>query len=105
MGFVRLQHSHIAVQGDTSGSSEPPDDFKTKDLFWPGLPWPGQVKAELLFCSQQEVQNYLMCHPVEISPFHFTQRVQNVDIQHEGKSDFLPRILQPHLPPPKKTTM
>ena len=30
------------VQGDTSVCDEPPVDFKTKVLFWPGLSWPGQ---------------------------------------------------------------
>ena len=39
----------IYGQGDHSGRTKPPVDFKTKVLLWPGLAWPGQAKAELLF--------------------------------------------------------
>ena len=38
-----------SVQGDPSGSSQPPVDFKTKVPLWPGLTWPGHAKTELLF--------------------------------------------------------
>ena len=37
------------VQGDTSGCGDPPVDFKTKVPFRPGLSWPGQAKAEIMF--------------------------------------------------------
>ena len=36
------------VQGDHSACAKPPVDFKTKVPLWPGLPWPGQAKVELL---------------------------------------------------------
>ena len=39
----------MLIQGDTTGSSKPPVDFKTKVPFWPGRPCPAQAKAELLF--------------------------------------------------------
>ena len=48
--FLRgFTESFGEVKGDTSGCGEPPVDFKTKVLFWPGLSWPGQAKMELLF--------------------------------------------------------
>ena len=42
-------HSGGIVQGDISTCAKPPFDFKSKVLFWPGLPWPGQARAELQF--------------------------------------------------------
>ena len=36
------------LQGDHSTCAKPPVDIKTKVPLWPGLPWPGQAKAELL---------------------------------------------------------
>ena len=43
LGIVRK-----LIQGDHSACAKPPVDFKTKVPLWPGLPWPGQAKAELL---------------------------------------------------------
>ena len=56
---------HItALQGDHSPCAKPPVDFKTKVPFRPGLPWPGQAKAELLIWSQREVLHKMNGHPV-----------------------------------------
>ena len=33
-------------------------------LAWPALAWPGQAKVELLFWSQWEVLDNLICHPL-----------------------------------------
>ena len=38
-----------SLQGDTEGWPKPPFDFKTKVPFLPGLAWPSQAKAELVF--------------------------------------------------------
>ena len=37
------------LQGGPSPCAKPPVDFKSKGPFCPGLPWPGQAKAELYF--------------------------------------------------------
>ena len=51
----------FGVQGDHSGSSQPPVDFKTKVAFQHMLLI---QKTQLLFWSQQKVGNYLNGHPV-----------------------------------------
>ena len=61
--FVRHPFERY-VQGDTSRWFKPTIDIKTKVTYWPGLPWPGQAKTELLFSYQQEVWLTPMCHPV-----------------------------------------
>ena len=53
-----------SVQDDPSRCLKPPVDFRPKVPFWPGLSWPGQAKTELLFWSQREVLNNVLCHPV-----------------------------------------
>ena len=40
---------NTGTQGDHSGRTKPPVDFKAKVPLWPGIAWPGQAKAELLF--------------------------------------------------------
>ena len=57
------------VQGDPSYCAKPPVDFKTKIPLWPGLPWPGQAKAELFFRSQREILHNVMGHPVVMFKF------------------------------------
>ena len=52
------------VQGDRARWFKPPIDMRTKVPFWPGLPWPGQAKTELLFWCQREVWINEMCYPV-----------------------------------------
>ena len=59
----------------------------------------GSLRLQLLHIA---VEIFTFHSTVEIFTFHFAHSLQSVDIQHEGKSDFLPQILQPHLPPPKK---
>ena len=44
-----LSYTSYSIQGDHSDRTKPPVDFKTKVLLWPGLVWPVQTKAELLF--------------------------------------------------------
>ena len=39
----------MLIQGDTTGSSKPPVDFRTNVPFLPGLAWSVHAKAELLF--------------------------------------------------------
>ena len=57
------------VQGDHSACDKPPVDCKTKVLFWPGLAWLSQAKAELLFGNQREVRHKLNGHPVQSDQF------------------------------------
>ena len=56
------------VQGDHSACAKPLVDFETKVSLWPGQARPSQAKAELWFCSQQEVLHKLNGHPVHWSP-------------------------------------
>ena len=67
-GWISKQKMY--VQGDTSGYDEPPVDFRSKVLFWPGLSRPGKAKMELLFWNQLEVRHNLMCHPMCVSNPH-----------------------------------
>ena len=54
------------VQGDRSCWRKPPVYFKTKVPLLPGKVRPGQAKTELLFLSQLEVLDNVMCHPVHV---------------------------------------
>ena len=77
--LARCSNDVGALQGDHSACAKPPVDFKTKVPLWPGLPrpgqakaeflWPDQTKAELLSLSQQEVLHMLNGHPVRSHGF------------------------------------
>ena len=51
---------YSTIQGDHSGSSQPPVDIKIKVAFQQAL----FTKTQLLFSCQQEVRNYLNGHPI-----------------------------------------
>ena len=63
---ARSRKKRAKLQGDHSACGEPPVDFRTKFLVWPGQARPGQAKAELLFRSQRKVRHKLNGHPVHV---------------------------------------
>ena len=66
-----LLEDSITVQGDHSGRTKPPVDFKTQVPLWPDQASPGHAKTELLFSGQREVLDSVMCHPVHITENQF----------------------------------
>ena len=54
----------VYLQGDQAAWAKLPVDIKSKVPFWPGLPWPGQAKTELLSWCQREVWLKLLGHTV-----------------------------------------
>ena len=70
IGEFKRNEDSLKVKCDTSCCAKPPVYFKTKVPLLPGKVRPGQAKTELLFLSQREFLDNVMCHPVNLRPFY-----------------------------------
>ena len=57
---MTLHATSTSIQGDHSGRTKFPVDFRTKVPLWLRLAWPGQAKAE-----PAKVWSFLNGHPVQ----------------------------------------